>query len=304
VGRGDRELIRKRGDMNCPACGRGLSELAVETVVLNVCQGGCGGIWFDQHELNKTVRHGEPIAEPLRIERDAVLKVDTSVRRACPKCAPIVMQRRFYSVKGLVDIDECPKCAGIWLDAGEMEAIQRLYASEDEKRRSEKKWVEIAAPRTDRRTAPESVLPYLSRKIHYNPIGVIGYRSADSETAGVETWRDRIESPPDTRSKWAIWGGGVALAAFLAVGGLHVCLTQHVALRRWGGFYHHTPLQITGAAAVGQGLMAIAIGLFLHFHLLWGTTPSLQRYSTPGKIASVLLLILGAFLFVWKAWVP
>jgi hypothetical protein len=50
--------------------------------------------------------------------------------------------------------------------------------------------------------------------------------------------------------------------------------------------------------------MAIAIGLFLHFHFFWGTTPALQRYSTPGKIASVLLLIAGAFLFVWKAWAP
>ena len=291
--------------MKCPACFNELTPLQVGVVTVDVCQGGCGGIWFGQHELRKTVRHGEAAPEPLaRIDRDPAVAVDKSARRTCPKCTPVVMQRRFYTVKGQIEIDECPKCGGIWLDAGEMEAIQRLYASEEEKRKSEQKWMELAAPKTERPSAPDSVLPYLSRKIHYNTLGAIGYRSADSEATSVETWRDRIESPPDTRSPWAIWGAGLLAAAFFVLGGMRACITQHVALRRWGGFYHYQPFHFHGAAAVGQGLMAIAIGLFLHFHFFWGTTPSLQRFSIPGKIASVLLLIGGTFLFVWKAWAP
>ncbi len=291
--------------MKCPACQRNLGTLMAGGVVLDVCQDGCGGIWFDQHELRKIVRYGETAPEPLAsIRRDPSVVVDTKARRMCPKCAPIIMQRRFYSVKGQIEIDECPKCGGIWLDAGELEAIQRLYESEEQQRQSEQKWVETASPTIERRSAPESVLPYLSRKIHYDPLGVTGYRSGDSQGTDIETWLSFVESSPDTRSPFVIWGAGLLAAAFLVLGGLRICITQHAAIGDPKSMYVRYPLQFRGLAAIGFGLIYVAIGLLLHFHLIWGTTPSLQRFSTPAKIASIILLIVGCFLFVWKAMYP
>ena len=51
----------------------------------------------------------------------------------CPKCKDIVMMRRFYSPKHIVEIDECPGCAGIWLDAGELDLIRALFSTESER---------------------------------------------------------------------------------------------------------------------------------------------------------------------------
>ena len=39
--------------MNCPACGNVLKEMTVSDISVDVCQGGCGGIWFDNFELKK-----------------------------------------------------------------------------------------------------------------------------------------------------------------------------------------------------------------------------------------------------------
>jgi len=39
--------------MNCPACGNILEQMTVGDVTVDVCQRGCGGIWFDNFELEK-----------------------------------------------------------------------------------------------------------------------------------------------------------------------------------------------------------------------------------------------------------
>jgi uncharacterized protein len=38
--------------MKCPACFNELTQLQVGSLVVDVCQGGCGGIWFDAFELH------------------------------------------------------------------------------------------------------------------------------------------------------------------------------------------------------------------------------------------------------------
>ncbi len=39
--------------MNCPACKNTLEAITIENITLDVCQNGCGGIWFDNFELMK-----------------------------------------------------------------------------------------------------------------------------------------------------------------------------------------------------------------------------------------------------------
>jgi hypothetical protein len=56
--------------------------------------------------------------------------VDLTERRRCPKCPDSVLMRHFFSAKKTVLVDECPTCAGIWLDAGELEQIRSEYESE------------------------------------------------------------------------------------------------------------------------------------------------------------------------------
>ena len=99
--------------------------MQVGSVVVDVCQGGCGGIWFDAFELQRVDEETEAAGEPLlHIERDERVKIDTARKRECPRCEGIKLHRHFFSAKRRVEVDQCPNCAGYWLDAGELHLIR------------------------------------------------------------------------------------------------------------------------------------------------------------------------------------
>ena len=111
--------------MKCPACDRQLTEVQVGAVVVDVCQGGCGGVWFDAFELQRVDEQHEAAGEHLvHIQRDPKLLVDPSRKRACPRCDGVKLKRHFFSPRIKVEVDNCPGCAGYWLDAGELEKIR------------------------------------------------------------------------------------------------------------------------------------------------------------------------------------
>jgi len=117
--------------MKCPACSNDLTPTAIGDVTVDVCKDGCGGVWFDNFELSKFDEAHEACGEQLlSVEAGAPVNVDAKARRNCPKCADIVMQQHFFSVKRGVTVDECPRCGGIWLDAGELRQIRELYPTE------------------------------------------------------------------------------------------------------------------------------------------------------------------------------
>ncbi len=111
--------------MNCPACDHQLTETQVGAVVVDICQGGCGGIWFDAFELKRVDERHEAAGEHLiNIRRNPDRPVDLSRKRACPRCAGVKLKRHLFHPRSTVEIDHCPSCAGYWLDAGELEKIR------------------------------------------------------------------------------------------------------------------------------------------------------------------------------------
>ncbi|MCP4547430.1 MAG: zf-TFIIB domain-containing protein [bacterium] len=121
--------------MICPACGNELTQITVGDLEVDACKGGCGGIWFDWFELSKVDEPNEAAGETLlEIERDENCRVDMETKRHCPKCGDMPMMRHFFGVKRMVAVDECPQCAGFWLDAGELKQIRETYISEEEAR--------------------------------------------------------------------------------------------------------------------------------------------------------------------------
>jgi Zn-finger nucleic acid-binding protein len=123
--------------VNCPACERHLSQVVAGSITVDVCRGGCGGIWFDRFELQKVDEAHESEGEGLlEIERDETIAVDHVRRRRCPKCPDVVMMRHFYSVKMQVEIDECPRCAGYWLDVGELALIRNEFPTDAERKKA------------------------------------------------------------------------------------------------------------------------------------------------------------------------
>lgn len=106
----------------------------IEDITLDVCDGGCGGIWFDNFELRKVDEPDEYDAEALLdIEIDENIKVDHQAKRHCPVCEEQIMLRHFFSVKRAVTVDECPRCGGVWLDCGELGQIRRQFSSEEDR---------------------------------------------------------------------------------------------------------------------------------------------------------------------------
>jgi uncharacterized protein len=111
--------------MKCPACFNELTPRQVGSVAVDVCQGGCGGIWFDAFELQQVDEQSEAAGEGLlAIQRDKNLVVDAMRKRQCPRCDGVKLKRHFFSAKRRVEVDECPGCGGYWLDADELERIR------------------------------------------------------------------------------------------------------------------------------------------------------------------------------------
>jgi hypothetical protein len=90
-------------------------------MTLDICYGGCGGIWFDKAELeNVSARAATTLHTVWQVP---VGNVKLTEPRLCPRCPAQVLDRKWFSPLQKVEIDECPKCGGIWLDAGEFSRI-------------------------------------------------------------------------------------------------------------------------------------------------------------------------------------
>jgi Zn-finger nucleic acid-binding protein len=111
-----------------------MKEVQVQGTAVDVCEGGCGGIWFDWFELKKVDEPDEVAGEALLdVARDPSVIVDHEAKRHCPRCDGQVMWRHFASVNREVAVDECPACAGFFLDHGELNAIRGQFATEEER---------------------------------------------------------------------------------------------------------------------------------------------------------------------------
>lgn len=123
--------------MNCPTCSKSLVSKDVAGITLDVCQNGCGGIWFDQFEFKKFDEKKEPDAEAtLALKTRAGSKSASSEQHNCPKCQTVKMMRHFSSTKRQVLIDQCPLCAGVWLDVGELTQIRNEFENEEQRRKA------------------------------------------------------------------------------------------------------------------------------------------------------------------------
>jgi len=99
--------------------------MQVGSLVVDACQGGCGGVWFDAFELQRVDEEEEQAGEALlHIKRDERVRVDPARKRDCPRCSGVRLHRHFFSAKRRVEVDECPNCGGYWLDAGELAQVR------------------------------------------------------------------------------------------------------------------------------------------------------------------------------------
>ena len=113
----------------CPRCHRHeLDPTRYGSVEIDACV-YCGGLWFDQGELEQAV--GEAIGSSASLIDDLA---EVALRKdaeglACPACAGQLVCYEFPNL-GDVDLDVCESCQGVWVDQGELQQVQRGRAQE------------------------------------------------------------------------------------------------------------------------------------------------------------------------------
>ena len=129
--------------MKCPADQNEMvKELYEDSVEVDRCS-ECNGVWLDKGELEKiqeTIKNDykEDLEQPKNILRSvksmAIAKKEQPIR--CAEC-DCTMERKEYAYTSMIMVDVCPLCQGIFLDHGEIKALEvfferNLKANEEE----------------------------------------------------------------------------------------------------------------------------------------------------------------------------
>lgn len=137
----EKTSIYRRGAEQRPERPKLTRETHKAGVKLDRC-GDCGGVWLNAGELERIETHAGSVEAPAgynaSVER--LKRAYANARRpepreaeeepaplACPGCGEPMFPRE-WSIGTLVIVDVCIDCRGIWLDAGELEAIEQLFS--------------------------------------------------------------------------------------------------------------------------------------------------------------------------------
>lgn len=109
--------------MRCPACATQMHPRSFGPVVIDVCDPGCGGLWFDASELATVDEPDEGMGAALEA---ALANPAGPVRSApirCTRCDVVMREHRYQNIRNVL-VDECSGCGGFFLDAGELREIR------------------------------------------------------------------------------------------------------------------------------------------------------------------------------------
>jgi Zn-finger nucleic acid-binding protein len=103
----------------CPNCEGTFQSLKVGGVVVDVCD-SCGGLWMDEHELEKVLAADHRALQVKRAETPPAANKSHKLGR-CPRCGGTFIQ--LTNLRANVKTDSCPVCYGVFLERGELDAF-------------------------------------------------------------------------------------------------------------------------------------------------------------------------------------
>jgi len=124
--------------MNCPSCKLELHEMSAGGLRIFACKGGCGSLWFSRFELLKldTSKHGNG-ERLLRVSRTQGVRFFRDVEAICPHCETSLLLRHFFCRERDVEVYQCPKCGGFWIDSGELaDIVKSAFATEEKQKQA------------------------------------------------------------------------------------------------------------------------------------------------------------------------
>jgi len=159
----------------CPSCFTPLTRVVENDIKSAVCP-NCFGTWLNTGALLRKAR-GEardlaggvaPSGGPSLSElADIVHTSDSHDMLRCGECEKPMVKEQFHPMIP-VQVDRCPRCNTIWLDAGELPLIRRLYAelmnsTDPEIQRRRDKVARVAAELQGRKIAQQQERDRLQR---------------------------------------------------------------------------------------------------------------------------------------------
>ena len=119
--------------MKCPKDSTELKPITYEAdVQVDACD-TCGGMWLDQGELERVESNiVNDYSEALkRVPRGTInamemARQEAAPDRTCPKCGG-TMEKREHGYCSQIIVDVCPACRGVWLDRGELAALEVFF---------------------------------------------------------------------------------------------------------------------------------------------------------------------------------
>ena len=119
--------------MKCPVDNTPLKTTEYERAVMVDNCSTCNGMWLDQWELkaiqaNKGKNYGAQLAKMPDLVNKAHMQALEKNRPLlnCPKCST-QMDRREHGNCSQIMVDVCHDCQGIWLDSGEIQALEVFF---------------------------------------------------------------------------------------------------------------------------------------------------------------------------------
>ncbi|HEX4909181.1 MAG TPA: zf-TFIIB domain-containing protein [Permianibacter sp.] len=107
--------------MNCPKCHAAMDHVHLNGIEVDRCS-GCKGMWFDTGELDAMRAIDD--SEMLDLGSPALGQAFNGQHDIdCPRCEDIALLTRRIN-GGSVTVEQCPRCRGSFLDAGEFTAYK------------------------------------------------------------------------------------------------------------------------------------------------------------------------------------
>ncbi len=133
----------------CPSCQTALRTTFYEGIAGNFCL-ECQGMFLPRDALQKILVNREAVI-PRAASTNAPSRA-AEIGRLCPACQ-VGMRKGQYGKVSKTTFDICPKCTSLWLDVGELEAMQRDYEFVEDNRKGVRAAAPDAAPLNLRATA-------------------------------------------------------------------------------------------------------------------------------------------------------
>jgi Zn-finger nucleic acid-binding protein len=99
--------------VDCPRCWVRAERKSRKGIEIDICP-KCGGIWLDTKELKKLISN-----PTLHRHLTKYVGVESKSKLLCPRCGGLMNLERADEI----EVDVCLTCKGIWLDRGELEAL-------------------------------------------------------------------------------------------------------------------------------------------------------------------------------------